>query len=242
MKFKLPGETFIQALLAGALALTAIPATAGELPACNSGIVVQTLASVIKPTFIVDIENYEKTPPSAAKRWCYTYFSSRHTSYGYQMGSPWQEAIFTIEWTNQVEGHFWLQVIQQQNYRKYGNERDHDEIKFENGQWVSTHRAPLPPVATLPDGRIDYREFPLGCNWTCPNSPPVTMSRDEVVKMAWLKICNDAGLLPIEKKSTLDGLKSRSEADRKAVELMVDAQVDAVKTEKNAVVDACKNF
>jgi hypothetical protein len=105
------------------------PLKAGELPPCNSAIVKQTLREVIRPYFIVEIENYVRTDNAANKRWCYTYFASPYLADGgYRMGGPWQEAVYTIEWTNKSEGRFWLQVVQQQMYRKYGDSRDHAAI------------------------------------------------------------------------------------------------------------------
>jgi hypothetical protein len=119
-----------------ALALTATVVQARELPTCNSAQAVELLASVIRPQFIVEVDDHEQTENNAKKRWCYTYFSSTYLANGhYRMGSPWQEAVFIIEWTNETTGRYWLQVVQQQVYRKYGDQRDYREIQFKDGEW-----------------------------------------------------------------------------------------------------------
>jgi hypothetical protein len=138
-----------------ALVASVASASSSELPACNSATVVETLASAIRPSFIVDVEDYEKVGPAAKKRWCYTYFSStRLPNGGYRMGSPWQEAIYTVEWTNEAEGRYWLQVVEQAVHRRYGNSWDYDQVKLKDGKWVPTHPVDPPPLKAPVKGEI----------------------------------------------------------------------------------------
>ena len=94
------------------------PAKAGELPTCRSDETKKTLARVIRSNMILEIKDYANGN-AAEKRWCYAYFSSPVLpNGGYRMGSPFQEAIFTLEWMNKSESRFWLQIVQQQVNRK----------------------------------------------------------------------------------------------------------------------------
>lgn len=112
---------------AAALLATNVARADDELPACNSDQVKQTLINVVRPDFITEQTDFEHTDQDASKRWCYAYFASPYSNGRYYMGAPFQEAVFTIEWTNKSEHRFWLQVTQQHEYRKYGDERDYPE-------------------------------------------------------------------------------------------------------------------
>ena len=174
-------------LLALAAATSVTSASASELPACNSTTVVETLASTIRPSFIVDVEDYEKVGPAAKKRWCYTYFSStRLANGGYRMGSPWQEAIYTIEWTNEAEGRFWLQIIEQVVHRKYGNNSDYDEIKLHEGKWISTH---TPSALQQRQADPAAKEFKAGENIVLNRHQPACANAQDAntVNYYWLK-------------------------------------------------------
>jgi hypothetical protein len=93
----------------------------GELPVCNSDMAKKTLIEVVRPAMILEIKDMQTgTTDATKKRWCYTYFVSPYLpNGGYRMGAPYQEAVYTLEWINQAEGRFWLQVQQQQLNRKY---------------------------------------------------------------------------------------------------------------------------
>jgi hypothetical protein len=54
---------------------------------------------------------------AGGKKFCYVKFASPYTAYGYRNGAPYQEAIFSLEWTNEAEGKFWLQIVKQHDYR-----------------------------------------------------------------------------------------------------------------------------
>jgi hypothetical protein len=111
--------------MVAAVALLSPAKAADELPSCTSDQVTTTLTNVIRPAFVIEQTDYEHSDDAASKRWCYAYFSSPYLADGsYRMGSPWQEAVFTVEWINKSENRFWLQVTKQQAYRKYGDERD----------------------------------------------------------------------------------------------------------------------
>src|SRR5262245_39996088 len=99
------------------LKITAAPAKPGELPACGDEITIKTLKDVLKPDMMLEIKDMYRSD-ATKKRWCYVYFNSPYYPGGYRMGAPYQEAIFTLEWINQSENRFWLQVQQQHVYRK----------------------------------------------------------------------------------------------------------------------------
>jgi hypothetical protein len=69
-----------------ALALTATVVQARELPTCNSAQAVELLASVIRPQFIVEVDDHEQTENNAKKRLLHLLLfhlsSQRPLSYG----------------------------------------------------------------------------------------------------------------------------------------------------------------
>ena len=69
-----------------------------ELPACKSDLAQKTLNEVIDPRTIIEIKDM-RNGDALIKRWCYTFFI------GPARGGPFEEAIYTIEWMNESEGH-----------------------------------------------------------------------------------------------------------------------------------------
>jgi len=121
-------------LATAAFVAFATSANARDFPACNSDLVVSTFTNVTSAHWLVDVTNYSG-PNAAGKRWCYAYFVA---PIGY-MSAPWQEAIFTIEWTDEATGRFWLQVIQRQVNRRFGNHNDYAQMVLKDGYWIPTH-------------------------------------------------------------------------------------------------------
>jgi hypothetical protein len=111
-------------LTGAALLMTATAALAdNQLPACDNAEVAKVFANVARPYFVTEQTDYDQTAtpdPDASKKFCYAYFASPYLPNGqYSMGGPFQEAVFTLEWTNKAEGKWWLQLVQRAVGRKY---------------------------------------------------------------------------------------------------------------------------
>jgi hypothetical protein len=85
-------------------------ANASDLPSCDSAEVRKTMIEVIRPNAIYDTKNMQA---DQSKRWCYVYFSGPMPGLD-RMRSPFQEAVFTLEWMNKSSGQWWLEIRQRQ--------------------------------------------------------------------------------------------------------------------------------
>jgi hypothetical protein len=86
------------------LALSSIEARAQTaLPECNADETRAVFASVVNTWELLEFKTINNDDPK--KRWCYAYFVGK-----IGLRSPYMEAIFTLEWLNESERRFWLQV------------------------------------------------------------------------------------------------------------------------------------
>ena len=95
-------KTLIAAM--AALALVTGTAEAKPLPQCNDDTVHNVFLEAVQPWEILELKDWRGADD---KRWCYAFYIGR-----YGMRSPYMEAIYTLEWVDESEGRFWLQVRQ----------------------------------------------------------------------------------------------------------------------------------
>ena len=93
-------------LAAAALLLLATAQAQAELPKCGDSQVKETFLNVARPWQVLEIKDWRGTDD---KRWCDAYYIGKSG-----MGSPYMEAIFTLEWINDQDNRFWLQIRQSQ--------------------------------------------------------------------------------------------------------------------------------
>jgi hypothetical protein len=98
--------TGIAAALLSGLMTTTAQSTEKPLPACDDRLVKTTFLEVVPTWELYEIKDYRGDD---GKRWCSAYYTGK-----FGMRSPYMEAIFTIEWINEADGRFWLQVRQSQ--------------------------------------------------------------------------------------------------------------------------------
>jgi len=79
---------------------------AAELPGCDDPETKKVFTNVVNTWRVHEFKEIKGDDPK--KRWCYVFYTGR-----YGLESPFMQAIFTLEWINESEGRFWLQV---QNY------------------------------------------------------------------------------------------------------------------------------
>jgi hypothetical protein len=92
---------FAIAVAAMMLALTS--AHAADLPDCNAQETRAVFANAVNHWNLLEFRNLNSDDPK--KRWCYAYYVGR-----FGMRSPYMDAVFTLEWLNESQGRFWLQV------------------------------------------------------------------------------------------------------------------------------------
>jgi hypothetical protein len=92
-------------------ALAAEPApTPKSLPACDDPAVKDGFLKTVRPSGFYELKDWQGSGTSADKRWCYAFFAG-----GYGLGysiyhAPFMEAVFTLEWVNEADGRWWLQI------------------------------------------------------------------------------------------------------------------------------------
>jgi hypothetical protein len=91
------------AFIAATLAFAAPAHATATLPECNNDEVQQVLTRLTKALKIFETKDMRS---GEGQRWCYVYFGGI-VGYG---GNPFQEVIFTLEWINESEGRWWLQI------------------------------------------------------------------------------------------------------------------------------------
>lgn len=94
-------------LFAALLALTATAANARELPACDTPEVEAVMVRVVNPEKLFLTEPYQTDRTD--KRWCRSAVLARH-------GRGQLDLIYTIEWTNEAEGRWWLEIKSATNF------------------------------------------------------------------------------------------------------------------------------
>jgi hypothetical protein len=77
---------------------------AAELPDCDAPETRATFANVVSNWQLLEFKNINSDDPTK-KRWCSAFYIGR-----FGMRSPYMEAVFTLEWMNESEHRFWLQV------------------------------------------------------------------------------------------------------------------------------------
>jgi hypothetical protein len=91
-----------------ALVLAALCGSArAELPPkCTDAVAKDAFVRIVRPYDLYEIKDYNE---GTDKRWCYAYYVGGS---GSSFSNPFMEAIYTLEWINESEGKFWLQVRQ----------------------------------------------------------------------------------------------------------------------------------
>jgi hypothetical protein len=67
----------------------------------------QTFLKMVQPRTLYEFKDYGSGNSGTDKRWCYAYFAGNNTG-----GGPFMEAAFTLEWMNEADNRWWLQIRQ----------------------------------------------------------------------------------------------------------------------------------
>jgi hypothetical protein len=86
------------------LALMITPVAAAELPSCGDPQVQETLVGPLNNISIRGARNRELSPRGAQKKWCAAAI--------FQRGFDEHKVIYTIEWVNENENYFWVELKQ----------------------------------------------------------------------------------------------------------------------------------
>jgi len=102
-------KTILTAALLAASALSA-QAQTHPLPACNDPAVKTTFLNMVQPASFYELKDWQGASNNGDKHWCYAYFAGG-TGLGVpSLRSPFMEAVFTLEWVNENDGRWWLQI------------------------------------------------------------------------------------------------------------------------------------
>jgi hypothetical protein len=61
---------------------------------------------VLRPYQLYELEEYGSGKSGTDKRWCYAFFTGDLPD----GRTPYMEAVFTLEWMNEADNRWWLQI------------------------------------------------------------------------------------------------------------------------------------
>jgi hypothetical protein len=97
---------------AALVAVSTLPIAAKPLPACDDGAVKQTFLKIVQPWQLYELKAYGSGNSGTDKRWCYAYFAGAEGLGVPRARTPFMEAVFTLEWMNEADNRWWLQIRQ----------------------------------------------------------------------------------------------------------------------------------
>jgi len=84
-----------------------VSAQAKDLPNCDDLEVQKAFIDAVRPTDrIFEIKNWKAT--TDGKQWCYAFFPGSYLTG--RDRTPYMQALYTLEWINEAEGHWWFQL------------------------------------------------------------------------------------------------------------------------------------
>src|SRR5215831_2901957 len=97
--------------LAAAAALVAtstLPVAAKPLPACNDPEVEKMFIDLVRPMSFYELTDWQGS--GGEQRWCYAFFAGGRGLGVPYLRYPFMEAVFTLEWVNEADDRYWLQI------------------------------------------------------------------------------------------------------------------------------------